>query len=71
MSEREFSIEPYGVAFDCETCGEEMKPTSEAVAWLTQPVQFPHECPNGHQTTLPERYPTVRWRHTPTLGAEK
>jgi len=63
MAEREFPIEPYGVAYECDECGEEMKPTAEKVAWLTLPVRFPHECVNGHQAALTEQYPTVRWRH--------
>ena len=62
MAEREFQIEPYGVAYDCGECGAEMKPTAEEVAWLTLPVQFPHECPNGQRAALSERYPLIRWR---------
>ena len=61
MSERAFELEPYGVAFDCETCGEEMKPEKGA-ALMSYPVQYPHGCPNGHTKNLPERYPLVRYR---------
>ena len=71
MAEREFPIEPYGVAYDCDECGEEMKPTAEKVAWLTHPVQFPHECPNGHRATLTEQYPVVRWRHRALTGEDR
>lgn len=62
MSEREFPIEPYGVAYDCDECGAEMTQVG-SIAYMTAPPQFPHECPNGHRVVLRERYPTVRWRH--------
>lgn len=70
MSERQFPIEPYGVAYDCDECGLEVAPTSDTVAYLSLPIQFPHACPNGHKVALTERYPTVRWRHpAPTSTA--
>jgi hypothetical protein len=62
MSEREFPIEPHGVAYDCDECGEEMKPASMTMR-MTNPPQMAHECPAGHIIWLTERYPTVRWRH--------
>ena len=62
MSERHFEIEPYGVAYDCDECGAEMKPASMTMT-LTNPPQIAHECPTGHITWLTERYPLVRYRY--------
>lgn len=71
MSERHFDLEPYGVAYDCDECGAEMKPTSDTIAYLSSPMQFPHECQNGHRQSLSTRYPTVRYRYPAQHEAEQ
>lgn len=61
MAERNFPIQVVGVEYICDKCGiGTMKPHGE-VAWLTDPVQYPHSCTKcGATIALNERYPLVR-----------
>ena len=63
MSEREFPIEPYGVAYDCDECGAEMKRNHDTPMQMTHPPKVAHQCPQGHIVWLTDNYPNVRYRH--------
>lgn len=61
MSEKRFELDIFGVAMMCDKCGKgEMIPYGQ-VAWLTDPVKFPHKCNVcGNEEAYTEKYPTVR-----------
>jgi hypothetical protein len=61
MAERNFPIQVVGVEYICDECGVGSMERYGEVAWLTNPVQYPHRCSNcGSTEALSECYPLVR-----------
>jgi len=61
MAERNFPIQVVGVEYICDECGIGAMEPHGQVAWLTDPVQYPHRCSHcGATAGLTKRYPTVR-----------
>lgn len=64
MSEYTFGLEPYGVAWRCEEClVADCEKTELVMRGLGDAPVYEHACVGcGAKVTLPEAYPTVRWR---------
>ena len=70
MAERRFAIKVVGVDYVCDDCGTGIMQPHGDVAWMTNPVQFPHKCSHcGATKAFPERYPTLRYERMPELAA--
>jgi uncharacterized protein (DUF983 family) len=62
MPEQQFEITPVGVRYICDKCGEGEMVQSGKIAWMTDPIQFPHQCTKcGHEQAFTDKYPTVRF----------
>lgn len=57
MSEREYSVQPVGVEYACDECGEIMKVMGSALP----NGMIPHVCSNSHMAALPQGYPLIRF----------
>lgn len=69
MAEREASAHAIYVDYVCDRCGEGLMEPHGKVAYLTDPIKFPHRCTNcGHEQSFTEKYPTIRYRRGETLG---
>lgn len=62
MAEREYPIQPVGVEYVCDACGQGTVELT-GVMLASDPPQWPHKCNHcGHQVNLRDKYPTVRYR---------
>jgi len=64
MPEREFEVEPVGIAYVCDSCGQgEMASAEDVETDEGSQAGWKHRCLNcGHEETLAESYPTIRFR---------
>jgi DNA-directed RNA polymerase subunit RPC12/RpoP len=61
MAEKTFPLQVVGVEYECDECESGTMQPYGTVAWLTEPLQYPHRCSTcGATRGLPEKYPTVR-----------
>lgn len=52
-------VQYYEVELLCDYCEEPM--ASTGFAYQTNPPQFPHVCPNGHEIVVAQIYPSVQY----------
>lgn len=62
MSEREFKVEPYGVDYICDDCGNgKMEPNGTML--MCDPPKWQHYCEAcGAMQNLANKYPEIRYR---------
>jgi uncharacterized protein (DUF983 family) len=66
MPEREFEVEPVGIAYVCDSCGQGEMVSAEAETTAAEEARqagYRHRCTScGQEDTLAESYPTIRFR---------
>jgi hypothetical protein len=62
--EREYKAEMYGVEYVCDSCSVGLMLYTGKFKLHSDPNVYEHRCGAcGHEECLPEKYPTVRFRH--------
>lgn len=61
MSLRETPVNVVRVEMLCDECGEPML-AGAATVLTTWPLQYPHECSNGHKCVSEHAYPLIDYR---------
>ncbi|MED4377963.1 hypothetical protein P9274_20105 [Schinkia azotoformans] len=66
MPEFTFKVEPYGVDYRCDKCGQGVMSYNDGNIKLECPPKYTHKC-NGcsHEQDFIERYPAIRYRLIP------